>query len=520
MKRYNFSKILVTLALLVTFNQSCTDLDEELFSQVTEDSFFKTQEEFISALGVAYTSMSGYANAGGIFAAQEVTSDEVVVPTRGSDWNDGGNWRAVYLHTYGPETDVIRNTWPFLFSGVNTCNRLIFQFQTLDVEGKDAFIAELRALRALYYLWLMDIYGNVPIVDRFDVPAGFAPTNNTRAEVYAFIEKELTETVGLLSKNRDASTYGRINYYAAQAILANLYLNAQVYTGKAEWAKAVTACNEIINSGKYSLAGNYFDNFNANNSNSPEFIFAIPYDRVFYRGFNMPAMTLHYLSQQTYNLTFQPWNGFCSLEEFYNSYENTDLRKGRPNTDAGPSGVRGNFLVGPQFSSTGAKLIDTDKSAAADPNPELNFTPRINEIQPNAFREAGARIGKFEFISGATENLDNDFPVFRYADILLIKAEALWRQNAGSTEALALVNQIRTRAGVTPFTSLTADNLLAERGREMFAEVKRRTDLIRFGKYNDARWSKPADPSPHVNIFPIPRNQLDANKSLKQNPGY
>ncbi|MFN7119090.1 MAG: RagB/SusD family nutrient uptake outer membrane protein, partial [Saprospiraceae bacterium] len=196
------------------------------------------------------------------------------------------------------------------------------------------------------------------------------------------------------------------------------------------------------------------------------------------------------------------------------------LRKGKPNTLAGPSGVRGNFLVGPQFSSGGQLLRDNDASAAADPDPVLTFTPRINEIAPNAFREAGARIGKFEFALGSTPDLDNDFPVFRYADILLIKAEALWRQNPADAQALALVNQIRSRAGVAPFTTLTADNLLAERGREMFAELKRRTDLIRFGKFNDARWAKPRDPSTHVNIYPIPRAQLDANKSLKQNPGY
>lgn len=520
MKRYNLLKFLVVGLFMVTFNQSCTDLDEELFDAVTEDNFFKTQEEFISALGGAYTRLNNYGGNGSIFSMQEVTSDEMVVPTRGNDWNDGGNWRADYLHTYTPETDRVRDTWPFLYGGVNACNRLIFQFQNLEIEGKDAYIAELKALRALWYLWLMDTYGNVPIVDRFDVPDGFAPANNTRAEVFAFVEKELKDNLASLSKNVDQTTYARMNYYAAQAVLANLYLNAEVYTGKAQWAAAATACDEIINSGKYSLESNYFANFNTNNQSSKEFIFAIPYDRVFLQGFNLPAMTLHYESQATYQLTFQPWNGFCSLQEFYNSYEDGDLRKGKPNTLAGPSGVRGNFLVGPQFSSGGTLLKDLATGPTADPDPVLDFTPEINELQPNAFRQAGARVGKFEFAQGATENLDNDFPVFRYSDILLIKAEALWRQNAGSPEALALVNQIRSRAGVAPFTSLTADNLLAERGREMFAELKRRTDLIRFGKYNDARWSKPKDPSTHVNIFPIPRAQLDANKSLKQNPGY
>ncbi|MFN7117994.1 MAG: RagB/SusD family nutrient uptake outer membrane protein, partial [Saprospiraceae bacterium] len=251
MRLYNYLKVLATLLLVASFNQSCTDLDEELFSQVTEDNFFKTEEEFISALGAAYTSLRGYGGNGSIFSAQEVTSDEIVVPTRGNDWNDGGNWRALYLHTYGPETDNVRDTWPFLYGGVNACNRLIFQFQNLDVAGKDAFVSELKALRALYYMWLLDIYGNVPIVDRFDVPDGFAPANNTRAEVYAFVERELVQNLPNLSKNVDQSTYGRMNYYAAQAVLANLYLNAQVYTGKAEWAKAAAAADEIINSGKY-----------------------------------------------------------------------------------------------------------------------------------------------------------------------------------------------------------------------------------------------------------------------------
>jgi hypothetical protein len=268
------------------------------------------------------------------------------------------------------------------------------------------------------------------------------------------------------------------------------------------------------------LESNYFANFNANNQSSKEFIFAIPYDKVYFKGFNFGPMTLHYESQNTFNLTYQPWNGFCSLQEFYDSYESGDIRKGKPNTLAGPSGVRGNFLAGPQFTAGGSIIQDKDAGPAADPDPVLTFTPKINEIAPNAYREAGARIGKFEFVQGGTPDLDNDFPIYRYSDILLIKAEALWRQNAGDAAALALVNQIRTRAGVAPFTSLNADNLLAERGREMFAELKRRTDLIRFGKFNDARWAKPKDASNHVNLYPIPREQLDANKSLKQNPGY
>jgi hypothetical protein len=134
-------------------------------------------------------------------------------------------------------------------------------------------------------------------------------------------------------------------------------------------------------------------------------------------------------------------------------------------------------------------------------------------------RQAGARINKYQFELGATENMNNDLPIFRYGDILMVKAEALWRLNAGNAEALALVNQIRMRAEVDPYTELTAENLLAERGREVFAEGYRRQDLIRFGKYNDTWWEKPVS-DPSKNIFPIPQEQLNSNSNLTQNPGY
>ncbi|MCB0607406.1 MAG: RagB/SusD family nutrient uptake outer membrane protein, partial [Lewinella sp.] len=182
--------------------------------------------------------------------------------------------------------------------------------------------------------------------------------------------------------------------------------------------------------------------------------------------------------------------------------------------------VRGNFLAGPQYASDGVTRLIDDGAEAADPDGKpVTFTPELNELFPNALRQAGVRIGKFEFKNGGRTSLSNDFPIFRYADVLLMKAEAQWRQNASSATALALVNQVRARAGVPDFTELTADNLLAERGREMFYENHRRTDLIRFGQYNKAWEFKPAS-QPFRNIYPIPRAQLDANPNLAQNPGY
>ena len=519
MKKYWFKALLAGL-FVIAFNQSCSDLEEKLYDQVKADEFFKNDEEFIAALGAAYTNLYGFQNHGSYMSLQEVSSDEIMIPQRGGDWFDGGIWLNAHRAEFNAQDEPIRNAWNFLFGGVNTCNRLIFQFQDLINKGAvdpalaTPFISELRTLRALWYLWLVDSYGNVPIVDRFDVEPGFAPTNSTRAQVYAFIEKELNESVPSLSKEVNASTYARINYYVGRAIQAKLYLNAQVYKGTAEWDKALAAADEVINSGKYSLEADYFSNFNSNNAGSKESIFVIPYDQVNAQGFNLPQMTLHYVSQETFSLREQPWNGYCSLAEFYNSYDNSDKRKGV----SGNQKIRGNFLAGQQFKADGVTPSEDGSADDAD-GPKVFFTPEINAHFPNCQRQAGVRVGKFEFPQGATPNLSTDFQIFRYADILLVKAEALWRKSAGDATALALVNQIRTRAGQPAFASLTADNLLAERGREMFFEAWRRSDLIRFGKYNAARQWKPAS-ADCKQLWPIPRQQIDANKNLKQNPCY
>ncbi len=166
-----------------------------------------------------------------------------------------------------------------------------------------------------------------------------------------------------------------MNYYAGKFLLAKLYLNAGVYTGvngaagTNQWQKVIDECDEIINSGKYSLESDYFANFNANNSTSKEFIFAIPYDQVFFQGFAMGCQTLHYANQYTYNFTQQPWNGFCTLEQFYNSYSDNDLRKGDVGTLPGPATKRGNFLAGYQYNLGGGICTATDAGAdAGDPD--------------------------------------------------------------------------------------------------------------------------------------------------------
>jgi hypothetical protein len=341
-------------------------------------------------------------------------------------------------------------------------------------------------------------------------------------------------------------------------LLAKLYFNAKVYTGTERYDETMEVCNDIINNGGYTLEPDFFSNFSADNTGTNELIFAIPYDQVFYSGFNLSMQTLHYGSQDSYNLTSQPWNGFCTLEEFYNSFATNDLRRGDPGTLDGPAKKRGSFLAGYQYKSNGQPVVDdgweqpdpTHPEKQTDPDGEkVNFSPFINELGPNAIRQAGARIGKWEFALGGTPDMNNDLAVFRYSDVLLMKAEAVWRKtnNSGDAIALALVNQVRTRANLDPVTTLDAPlsfdkaagpvpggELFNERGRELFAEHTRRQDLIRWGYFtakeasaDRLKWGLPTrvvgDTWNFGNftiIYPIPRIQLEAGSNLTQNPGY
>lgn len=511
---------------LVFFAPACTDLEEELYSDVTAENFFTTDEEFVAALGQAYSGLLGMGNHANLWSINELASDELVVTTKGGDWYDGGILLQLHQHEFQPDNGFFNNAWSQCYSGVNTCNRLIFQFESLGTEEADAFVAELRAVRALWYYFLLDAYGNVPLVTDFTDTETKA--NSSRQEVFDFVESELNEIIPLLTEAKDASTYGRINKWGALAMQTKLYLNAEIYTGTARWADAEAAADEIINSGLYSLEGNYAANFATDNASSTENIFVVPYDEVFAGGFNWHQMTLHYASQFTYNFQDQPWNGYAAVEEFYNSYVDPDQNPG-PQGDVYTGLAQGtstgtvdsrlsNFIVGPQFNADGSRTEDAGVEATDPDGPPLTFTPQHNSIWPDGLRQAGARIGKYEYKMGATPNLDNDFVIFRYADILLAKAEADLRQG-NNADALTLVNQIRERAGVAAFTSIDEDMLFDERGREMFAEMTRRQDMIRFGKYDDPWWEKDLDDDDY-SLFPIPQVQLDANDKLEQNPAY
>ena len=515
MKKYNIYKLfLIALFAFILIPQSCTNLDEIIYSDLDGDKFFDNPENIPSAFGVAYTNlywMMGHKYGVG----RDCGTDLLCVPQRGGDWLDGGEWHRYHRLTISPTDAYVEFWWNLLYKGVNTCNRLILGFETLDVPEAQVAISELRAFRAFYYWYLMDIYGNVPLVTSFDVPADYAPANNTRKEIYDFIESELLAVKDDLSKEAGFKTFSRVNYYVAEMILAKIYLNAEIYSGTAQLDKANAALDEIINAGVFNLDPNYFNNFADNTDNSKEVIFGVPMDEILAQGLEVHLFTLHYTLQEKFGLTQLPWNGLIAQESLYKLFDENDVR-------------RDGLLSGKQYDADGVQIKDAsyekfnpaNPTAPKDPDgPGLNLTPEINMLEPNCLRQAGARIMKWFPHAETDRYMSNDFPIFRYSDVLLMKAEVLARKG-DATGALPYINDVRERAGIADLATVTLDNILDERARELYAEGHRRTDLIRFGKFLSPRWEKPEQSPAEMILWPIPKTQIDNNPNLVQNPGW
>jgi len=529
------TKVLIKLfvgLLLAIVSVACTDLEENLVGEITEElanewpgNIDPTPIDVIPGL---YSQLrnTGTTNHGGYYTLQEVTSDEMVICAKGGDWYDGGVSIQLHQHTYGPDHPFVFNAMVQTYAVIVEANRVLAEGVLTPRE-----IAEARGVRAYLYWRLLDLYGRVKIITETDTD----PPQATRAEVFHFVEHELLGILGIeeITASMDLSDSflvadGRsayvMNRYAALGILAKLYLNAEVYIDSAMYDQAALAASYVIDSGVYRLCGpgcsvrnlgrrpavgadpevleGYAAVFAPNNEDNPEHIFSIYYDELTGAGMNFSQMNLHYNSQLTYNLAEQPWNGYATLEEFYNSYDEDDQRK------------QASFLVGPQLDFSGSALLDY---MSDDDDIQLTYTPEINELYPNSLREAGARPAKFSFKQFGRTDMDNDFPIVRLGELYLIRGEAKARQTGDWTQAEADVNILRARAGVAPYNGhLTEEKFLAERGREMFQEAARRTDLIRFGRYNDAWWEKPVS-EPYRNIFPIP---YWTGEGWTQNPGY
>lgn len=493
-------KKIASLILSVFIITSCVDLEEDFYDRLPLDAYPENDVQGALVTGPIYEPLRDFIDWGGWWFAQEVPSDEVVFPTRLTDWDDGGKWRVLHQHTWTNSTEAVNSMWSRYYEGVAKTNQLIEQFDTgSDDPAALATVAKLKIMRAYYYYVLIDNYGNVPYVISFS-EADENPSPDPKAEIWAGIVADVEANAPNLgtSTAKTAVTKGM-----AYTLLAKLYLNAEVYTGTTSadyWTKAEAACDSVLALG-YSLAADPLAPFITENQDSPENIFTIPYDEDTYQGFNLHMRTLHYNHNLTFNMTAGPWNGCAVMEDHYNTYEDGDVRKEEY------------FMVGEQFDAAGQPLFDATAGSNVVLDPVIPALTIDATYTSQEIRMSGARVSKFEIKKGAKANLSNDFPLFRLADVYLMKAEAMLRGGQSGAAAVEYVNPIRERANADAWTDLTLDDLLAERGREMFFEGHRRQDLIRFGEFNKAWWEKDASTSDR-NTFPIPQWAIDANPNL------
>jgi len=491
--------------------ESCTKLKQNAYSVEPVGNFYQTPDQLAAGVAPAYIALQAIPD-GNVMQMNEITSDEVVVPTRGNDWYDGGQWQGLWTHKFKPDV-FVDGGWGDLNNGIGKVNFTLSILNGLATKPANfnSVVAELKVLRAFFIFQLTDMFGNVPVVTDYNTDPSKVQ-QVARKDVYTFLESELTTNVPLLSTTVDKTTYGRVTQYAGYMLLAKLYLNAQVYTGTPQWAKAIAAANQVITANKYILQPNYFDNFSINNDGSTENILVVPFDKVHIGGMNWEMQTLHYSSNLTYGLTGQPWNGFCSTADVLNKYEAGDARKAQ-------------YLVGQQYAADGVTPL-TDPQA----NLPVIFNPNVASLSDasGAFRMAGARNVKYHPEAGTAGSQSNDMVIFRLADAYLMLAEASLH-NGDVATALTAVNKVRARANVSAWgaADLTWDSLLAERSRELGWEGWRRNDLIRFEVATGTHYftgartpAKIDDGTQNTFVFPIPAPELISNPNLHQNPGY
>jgi hypothetical protein len=526
----------VMIALCASYG--CTNLDEKVYSDLDKDLIYTSEQMLMSYSATAYTKLQAYGSEQSLWTLNIQMGDEVAAPRNAyNDWIDP-RYRELQTHNITAANKLVYMGWNYCFDGIASCNDVLYEIgqSTVEFAGKQKLTAEIKILRAYFYFLAIDGWGSVPF--SIDAADKSYPFQKDRAFVFSFIEQEIKDNIEYLDEAPNAFNYGRITRGVANTILAKMYLNAKEWTGTEMWAEAEAACLAVINPGHYSIADNYRDNFRVRNEGSRENIFVIPYSTTYttsdHNDFVIYIMTLAPAQSAQFNISTTCWDGFICQPDFFTSYDEADTRRAD------------SWLSGQQYLPGGAKLQMTEMVDGAEVSvdfildPLMGFDKSAADINAEYSKGAaffsnprgkmdGAKVGKWEYqtdglLTGDQVSMDNDFALFRYADVLYMYAEALLRKNGDASAAIAIPDfeKIRTRAGMAPFTSatLTLDALLAERGHELCLEGWRRQDLIRFGKFSDPWWAKPSASPSHAKLYPIPREARGNNPNLEQNPGY
>ena len=532
---------ILAAALVAMMTTSC--LSEDPRDQLYEDDIYNNAGNiYINAVAVLYNYIGGSADSEGlqgtcrgVYDYNTLTTDEAMIPIRGGDWYDGGLWENMYQHKWSPNDLPLYNTWKYLYKVVVLANKSLYIIDKnknlLTEEQRATYEAEVRAVRALFYYYIMDMYGRVPIVTSYEQPQDEV-LQSERSEVFRFIVDELRAVAELLPNERSnkmGNYYGRITAPVAHFLLAKLALNAEIYcddnwtdgvpqNGKEifftvdgerlnAWQTCIKYCDKLAEVG-YVLEDDYSYNFAVHNENSNENIFTIPLDK------NLYAAQFWYLFRSRHYNHGGAFGG--SSENGTSANISTVLAYGY-GTNEVDARFEKNFYAG---------AVEVDgKPVMMDNGEQLEYFPlelKLNLTGSPYVKTAGARMAKYEVDRTSHSDgrqPDNDIVLFRYADAMLMKAEAKVRNGEdGSLE----LNEVRNRVGM-PYREATLANILEERLLELVWEGWRRQDMVRFGMYHksyDQRTQLPDEKSGYTTVFPIPQKCRDLNPRLEQNSGY
>ena len=515
-------KILIII-LASSVLTACSKLNEKLGSQEGSISGGGGSVSAATLLAGTYDAMRNpFQGQDQLWCSQEHTTDECLGPTRAGDWDDNGIWRTLHSHQWDASHSFLGNTYRDL-------GKVIFSStDLLRVNPSLQQAAEARLLRAMANFAILDGWNQVPYRENTEI-ASEVPKVRTGTVALDYIVSELNAII----PNLPVGPANKANKDAARFLLMRCYLNKAVYANRATPTFSAADMNQVISladqlmtsSRGYALATNFFDNFAKNNDGiSTENIWTA--ENV--GGSSSGNVRSRWFCTLHYNQNPSGWNGFTTLSDFYNKFDPTDKRRGGNAYPGMTNGVLPGFLSGQQFDGAGVALKDRNGAP-------LIFTPNVKSVEVNSNLEVtGIRVVKYPIDYNSGDNSNNDYVYARISDVILMKAEAIMRGGTGTsnptafggalgTTAIGNVNVIRTHPsrGVSSLTgTLTADMLLDERGREMYWEGTRRTDLIRFGKFLNAWQEKPTVSDAKRLVFPIPSRSLAANPNLTQNPGY
>jgi starch-binding outer membrane protein, SusD/RagB family len=525
-------KILIVFLVFSIIGFNCTKLEEKFAGDLSADQIAGGGSSASALLVGTYNSMrTTFQDQTRVYCLWEMTTDELIGPTRGPDWDDNGVWRVLHEHKWDGENIRLREGFNDLLGTVYAATNLL-QFNPTPQQA-----AEARFLRAFAMFMVLDGWDQVPY--REPGESVLEPSRVRKgAEALDYIITEVTAIINDLPVGGGANK-SKANKDAARVLLMKCYLNKGVFASNAtrnaptfapaDMNQVITLADQVINTGLYSFAPNYFDNFApANTTIGTENIWTQLNEAGV--GTGSPTVRSRYHSTMHYKQKPEGWNGFTTLSDFYNKFEPADKRRGVAyNSPAGALPNPGNrvnvgILTGQQYDWS----VDTalkDRTGAP-----MIFTPAVKSIEVGTNLEiTGYRAYKYpiDYPNDGSGNTDNDYVFFRLADVLLMKAEAILRGGTGTVAgpygntALAIVNSIRLNAGrgASLLPSVTLDQLLDERSRELYLESWRRQDLVRFGKFL-LPWQEKAASDPKYLLFAIPNEQLAVNPNLTPNPGY